>query len=381
MIDHLAAARAFEREIVEFRRATHARPELGRNEHETAARIERALDAHGIAHSRPFGTAVVAEIGESGPIVGIRADIDALPVSEATGCDFASTVEGISHACGHDVHAAGALGAAMILNERRDDLRGRARIFFEPDEEGNGGAANFVNAGLLDGVVAVFGAHVSPDVPLGKIGVRRGKFYAASDTFDITITGRSAHGAEPERGVDALAAAASAVCALKKIPARSSDRCVVTVGTLRSGSARNVIADRAELSGIIRTLGKESREATRRAVVEEVERAAKSFGASADVRLTASYGGVVNTDRETELVRSCAIELFGDRSVVDIDEPTMTTEDFGVYIDASSGSFYHIGAGSTSPVHSPTFLPDDSAAVIAAALHALIVERYLESCV
>ena len=313
-----------------------------------------------------------------GRAVALRADMDALPVREATGAEYASRVPGVMHACGHDVHTAAVLGAAALLSRHRAALHGSVVFLFEPDEEGQGGARRMVDAGCMAGVGAVFGAHVSPDLPLGTVGVRFGKFYAASDTFTVTVLGKSAHGAQPEKGIDALAAAARMVTALKALPSGPGPGSgLLSVGTLRAGAAGNIIAGRAVFSGILRTLGPDSRAAMKRAFARTLEELAAETGTAVEIELRKSYDGIVNTDGETALVRETAVELLGPEKVVELREPVMATEDFGCLIDAASGSFYHIGAGCGAPLHSPEFLPDDRAVVTAAALHAAVAAAYL----
>ena len=315
-----------------------------------------------------------------GPGAALRADMDALRVTEATGAAFASRTPGMMHACGHDVHMAAVLGAAKLLSQHRDTLRGEVVFLFEPDEEGSGGARRMIAEGVLEGVDAVFGCHVSPDVPAGSAAVRYGKFYAASDTFRITLTGKSAHGAEREKGIDALAAAAELVTALLKLPETlPGERSVVSVGTLRAGTALNVVADSAELTGIVRTLGPEARSLMRARLAETVRTVAERTGTAADPGLRESYPGVVNDGAMTDLVRETAASLLGPDRVRVLSEPTMTTEDFGYFLMERPGSFYHLGAGCAAPLHSPAFLPDENAAVTGAALHAAIVAAFLES--
>lgn len=376
-VDWMGEAQALLPELAVLRRGFHRRPELGNQEFETARTIEDRLNAWGIETHRLLDTAVLGVIrgGLPGGAVALRADMDALPVEEAAGTAFASEVPGVMHACGHDFHMAAVLGAAKLLAGHRSELRGTVKLFFQPDEEGDGGAQRMISAGCIDEptVSAVFGAHVSPDLPAGTVGVRFGRFYAASDTFSITVLGKSAHGAEPEKGADALAAAARMICALKELPGRfPGERSALSVGTLRAGTAINVIADRAEFTGILRTLGPEIRQTMKGLLRETVEAIAAQYGVRAEVALRESYPGVVNSDRETELVLRTAQGLFGAGRVVELPEPTMTTEDFGYFIDAAAGSFYHIGVGGDVPLHNPAFLPPDALLADAAALHAAV---------
>ena len=382
MTDYLKEARAIAPELSALREAFHRRPELGNHEFETAARIEETLQTLGIPTRRVTETAVVGVLEGAlpGPTAALRADMDALPVREDTGAAFASEIPGVMHACGHDIHMTAALGAAMLLATRRDTLRGRVVFLFQPDEEGDGGAKRMIEAGVLEGVDAVFGAHVSPDLPAGSVGVRFGKFYAASDMFTVTVTGKSAHGAERERGIDALAAAADAVSSsLSLTRAFPGERCVLSVGTFHAGTAGNIIADRAEFSGIIRTLGQDTRVKMRGLFTEAVRNAAAAHGAAARIDLRESYPGVVNHDSEVALVQKSAAALLGEEKVQVIRTPTMTTEDFGYFLLERPGAFYHIGAGCPLPLHNPGFLPDPEAAVTGAAVHAAVLEAYLNS--
>ena len=382
MSDYLSEARRAAPELAALRHAFHRCPELGNREFETAARIEAELRRLGIPSRRLLDTAVVARLegGLPGRAVALRADMDALPLTEATGVDFASQNPGVAHACGHDIHMTAALGAARLLAGARERLPGAVVFLFQPDEEGRGGAQRLIEAGALDGVDAVFGAHVSPELPLGDVGVRYGKFYAASDTFRVTVRGRSAHGAEREKGVDALGAAAELAGRLIDLPkALGGERAVVTVGTFHAGAAENVLADRAELAGILRTLGPEARAALKRRFRAEAAAVAAAWGAEADVALRESYPGVVNDDGMTALAERAARDLLGDGRVHVIERPTMTTEDFGCFLMARPGTYYHIGAGCALPLHNPAFLPDDRAAVVAAAVHAAVIEAALRA--
>ena len=378
----LNRARAIAGELAALRRAFHRQPELGNREFATATRIEAALDGLGLPHRRLLDTAVVARLegGRPGPTVALRADMDALPLTEATGADFASETPGVMHACGHDVHMAAALGAAELLSERREDLPGAVVFLFQPDEEGRGGARRLIEAGALEGVDAVFGAHVTPDLPEGCVGVRYGKFYAASNTFRVVVRGKSSHGAVREQGIDALGAAAELAAALIRLPQRlPGERCVVSVGTLHAGTAENAIADRAELAGIIRTLGPEARRIMKALFRETVDATMAAWGATAEAELRESYPGVVNDDAMTRLVERAARTELGEARVRVIESPTMTTEDFGELLMERPGSFYHVGAGCALPLHSTAFLPGDGAVVTAAAVHAAVIEAFLRS--
>lgn len=380
MTDFLSEAASLQSFLQAVRQTLHRAPELGNQEFKTSAYLRSILEPLGLTVENPFGTALCATLhgARPGKTAALRADMDALPVTEATGADFSSRTPGVMHACGHDIHMTAAVGAAMLLAAHRETLCGSVRFLFQPDEEGSGGAQRFVDAGCLRGVDAVFGAHVSPELPLGTVGVRYGKFYAASDTFSITVHGKSAHGAEPEKGIDALQAAARLAVRLVDLrSALNGERCAVTVGTLQAGTAINVVADTAQLTGILRTLGPDSRARMRRLVTDAAAGIAAQTGTQIDVQLHESYPGVVNDDSASQLVYDTAMQLLGEPNVAVLQQPTLMTEDFGYYLSAARGCFYHVGAGCAAPLHSPQFLPDIRAAVTAAALHAAVLERAL----
>ena len=379
-IDWLAEAAAIEEELKAVRAEIHRDPELANNEFRTAERIENYLHTCGIETQRVLDTAVVGRLKGDAPgrTVCLRADMDALPVTEDTGAEFSSCNPGIMHACGHDVHMTAALGAAKLLSDHREELKGEVRFLFEPAEEANGGAMRMIAAGCLEGADAVFGAHVDPDLPAGTVGVRYGKFYAASDMYFIEVIGKTVHGATPEIGIDALQAAAEIAIRLKDIPEEFTDKCVVTTGTLNAGTKENTVAGRAEMTGIMRTLGAEMREAVKARLLEICRDVEEKTGAKVMVRIQDSYGGVVNTDEETAVAERAAIKLLGSDKVVRIEKPRMTSEDFGYFVDATSGSFYHIGAGCTESLHSPKFLPDERVLAVGAATHAAVLTTYLE---
>ena len=380
MIDFLSEAASLQSFLTVVRQTLHRTPELGNQEFKTSAYLRSILEPLGVVVENPFGTALCATLHGTKPgrTVALRADMDALAVTEATGAEFSSQAPGVMHACGHDIHMTAAVGAAILLAMHRKTLCGSVRFLFQPDEEGCGGAQRFVDAGCLHGVDAVFGAHVSPELPLGSVGIRYGKFYAASDTFSITIRGKSAHGAEPEKGIDALQAAAQLAVRLVSLRgALNGERCAVTVGTLQAGTAINVVADTAQLTGILRTLGPDSRVRMRTLVTDTAAEIAAQTGTQIDVQLCASYPGIVNDDGASRLVHEIAMQLLGKPCVAVLQRPTLMTEDFGYYLSAAYGCFYHVGAGCSAPLHSPQFLPDIRAAVTAAALHAAVLERAL----
>lgn len=398
-MDFLGEAIKYLGEFAEVRRDIHAHPELGGHEIRTSGIVMEKLASFGIPCKQLTGTAVMGVLdcgpcpdeldsaGEAGrdqaagnmPVktIAFRADMDALPLEEETSCPFASTTQGIMHACGHDVHTAALLETVKILSLHRGELCGSIRFFFEPDEEGDGGALRMIDAGCMKGVSAVYGAHVDPKYPLGTVALRYGRFYAASIVFDVAVHGRSAHGAYPEEGVDALSAAAEMVLALRALPGNLGDEeCVVTTGQLNAGTASNIIAEQASFCGIIRAFGDGDSDALLRKFEDRIEAISSAYGAKTDIRLQSTHNGVVNTKRETDLVRQAASACGFDVAVMD--KPLPVTEDFGYFIDeAGAGSFYHIGVGGSNALHSSRFLPDDEAIANACAAHLAVAYHEL----
>lgn len=368
--------------IQSLRRQIHRHPEHGNQEFETAALIEATLTGLGLKPRRLLDTAVVCDIEGAAPgkTVALRADMDALPIQEETGLPFSSEVPGMMHACGHDFHVAGLLGAAKLLC--RAQFSGRVRLLFQPDEELDGGAKRMMDAGCLAGVDAVFGAHVRPDLPVGQVGVRYGAFYAASNPFTIRLHGLASHGAEPERGADALLAGAQLVTALQSLVSRRvapTDTAVLTVGTFHAGVQENILADHAELKGILRSFGEENRKKLTAAVEAMATGIAAAMGVTAETKFTWGYPGILNHQAETALVERTARTLLGEESVTVLAAPTLTTEDFGYFLQQVPGSFYHLGVGGSAPLHASHFCPDEAALPVLAALHAQVALAALET--
>lgn len=368
-INFLDEAENLRDKLTDMRKEFHRIPEIGDHEFHTAELIEHYLDMAGITHRRVIGTGIIARVDGSRKLPGrncaVRSDIDALPVTEATGCDFASKNPGMMHACGHDVHITGALGAAMILQSHRDELHGSVTFIFQPNEEGDGGADRMIDAGCLEGVEAVFGAHVDPALQAGHVGIKYGDFYAASATWKLSVIGKSSHGAQRDKGIDSIEAASHIVPEILSIPGG-----VVSVGMFHAGTANNILAGRAELAGIIRTYGLEKRTAMCQALAAKCQEVSEKFGAKCECAITDSCVGIVNdNDTITAMCERSARETFGDDRVDIISKPLFISEDFGSYIIAKTGCFYHIGAGCEYPLHSDKFLPVPDAIITAAAMH------------
>ena len=375
-------------ETVRLRRRIHEHPELDFDLPHTAGIVEAELSALGIPSRRCAQTGVVGVLCGSGAgrTVGLRADMDALPVREESGCSFASKIPGVMHACGHDIHVAGALGAARLLARRRDAFRGSVVFLFQPAEETSGGALPMIRDGALDSprVEAVFSFHCSPDLAAGTIGVAPGRFRAASDMLDFRITGKGCHGAEPQRGTDAILAAAHVVCSLQHAVSRMTDpndSAVLTVGEICGGTARNIVADCVTMKGILRTLSS----ATRARLLSEVGKiacgVASAFGAECTITHVPGYPCLVNDAVLTELVATCAAGVIGGENVQVIREPSMGVDDFACFLERVPGSYFLLGTASAAgaaPLHSPRFDPDERSIPVAAAVCAATCLGYLD---
>ncbi len=363
--------RALEERVIEIRRTIHRHPEIGFEEHETAALVERELDALGIEHRRCARTGVVAVIrgARPGAVAALRADMDALPVEERTGLPYASTVEGKMHACGHDAHTAMLLGAAHVLAGRRSELAGAIVLLFQPAEEGPGGALPMLEAGALEDpkVDAIAMLHVDSRLDVGAVGVSSGSVSASTDELYLTVRGQGGHGAYPHTAVDAIPAASALVLALQNIVARETDplaSAVVTIGTIEGGYRNNVIADRVSLSGTLRAHEPGVREELERRVRRIASGIAAAYGVEIDVKIVRGYPPVINDAR---LTRSFAAYLRSESSLrVEEPPPTMGGEDFAYFAQRAPGVLIRLGvrserAESFHPGHSPLFRIDESA--------------------
>lgn len=379
MIDYLLEANALKEELYSLRESFHREPELGRHEFQTSEKIREYLDKLGyqIESVGPTGLLATLNCGE-GEKVAFRSDIDALPIDEKSGAPFASEHEGVMHACGHDIHMTSLLGCAKILAHHKDEIHGTIKLIFEMDEEGDGGAKEFEESGLLDDVSCVFGQHVSPDIPFGTIGYKDDRFYASACTFDITVHGQSTHAATPENGIDALYGGSMIVNQLKNLTGLyEGNKAVVSIGSFHSGTVRNIISDVAKISGIIRTQGTDIREKVKERFYKIIQQVISCTGVRCEVDLKDGYPGVINHHDEVMFVKEKAVELIGNESVIEIKDATMTTEDFGTYIEHRKGCFYHLGVGGNASLHNDHFCPDSSITILGSALSAKILVEYL----
>lgn len=374
-------AKEQETTLITLRRTIHENPELGNQEFGTSRLITSFLQACGIETKKYLTTGVTGLVKGKYPgrTVMIRADMDALPILEDTGLGCASKNSNVMHACGHDMHITMALGAAKILSEHTDVLHGNVLFVFQPDEEGEGGAERLIQENVLAGVDAVYGIHVDPALPAGTIGIKYGAFYAAAGKFDITVEGESAHGAQREKGIDAITCAAQIITSIDQMNGMlDGEKLVATIGTIHAGKVRNILCGHAEMSGIVRTFGLERREKAHQQLAAIIKEADQTNGTHTKLNWEDGYCGVVNHDAETRIVEEAARELFPENVTV-LQEPTMTTEDFGYYLKERPGCFYHLGVDSSYPLHHPKFSPKESAIAVGVAVHCAVIEKYLNS--
>jgi hippurate hydrolase len=357
-------------EITAWRREFHAHPELLYDVHRTAASVAEKLKSFGCDE-------VVTGIGRTGvvgvirgrkpgaKVVGMRADMDALPIEEATLVPYKSTVPGKMHACGHDGHTAMLLGAAKYLADTRN-FAGTAVMIFQPAEEGGAGARAMLRDGLFDrfGIQEVFGMHNYPSMPIGEFAIRSGPMMASTDSIAIKLEGKGSHAAWPHLGVDPVLVGAQIVNALQSIVARNVDpleAAVISICVFQAGQADNVIPQTATLRGTVRTLSPAVRELVKKRVYEVVEGSAKVHGAKADLSYTAGYPVLVNDEGRAAFAASVAAEIAGKDKVDRDTPPLMGAEDFAYMLEERPGAFIYVGNGHSAMLHHPAYDFNDDA--------------------
>jgi amidohydrolase len=367
-------------QVTEWRRHLHQNPELSFEEEQTAAFVVAKLTEFGYAPRTrvggSHGVVAVLEGGKPGPTIALRADMDALPIQEEADVPFASTRPGIMHACGHDAHTSVLLGTAKALKQIQAQVPGKIVLLFQPAEEKPpGGAKGMVEAGVLDGVDAIFGIHVSNPVETGKLGFRAGPVNANSDRFRVTLTGRGGHAAGPHNTVDPIVMLAAAINSVQSIVSRSvnpMDNAVLTIGWVKGGDADNVIPERVEFGGTVRTFDPKVQELIHARLKTVVEGVAAAHGGRADVVSTYGYPVLNNDAAMTEVARQVATELFGAENIV---EPPagMGGEDFAYYAQVRPACFARLGTGTpttaTIPAHNPKFVINEDSFSLAVAYY------------
>ena len=362
-------------QFVEIRRDLHRYPELGLEEFRTADQIERYLKKWKINVSeRVNKTSVVGMIKGNCPnglVIGLRADIDALPIQELNNHSYQSVNHGKMHACGHDVHTAIQLGAAYVLQQIRDSLPGAVKLFFQQAEETVGGAQAMIEAGVLDHphVSHVLGLHVCPKLPVGTFGIKYDHAYASSDTITLYVHGQSAHAAAPQDGVDAIVIASHIVLALQTLVSRNVsplDAAVLSFGMIGGGEAHNVIANHVKLHGTLRTLDQSLRKLMKGRIFDVATNVAKAYGGEVSLAIESGYDPVINDEKTTALVEEVAKHILGDEHVFVLKHPTLGVEDFAYFAKERPASYNRLGVankekGITAPVHDGHFDIDEEA--------------------
>lgn len=364
------------KELIDIRREFHKTPELGGSEYKTMDKICSYLDSWGIEYEKCVAdTGVVAIVRgknkkENASCIGIRADMDALPVKEEADVDFKSLNGGTMHACGHDAHTTVVLGTAKIIKSMECELEGDVKFFFQPAEETTGGAERMIKAGCLKkpDVEYVFGLHVDPGLETGKVGIKYGKMMASSDEVRIKVRGRSTHGAHPDQGIDPIVTASNIVVALQSLVSRNIsplNSAVLTMGSIHGGTGGNIIPDEVEMAGILRTLDPDTRTFMKKRIAEVVENVSKALGGEGSVLIRESYGALINNGEAVDAVRETAERVLGKDNVVILDFPDMGTEDFSYFTQNAKGCFFNLGCRNEKidavyPLHSSKFKLDEA---------------------
>ena len=373
-------------EIIKIRRHLHMHPELSFQEKKTSAWLCTKLDELRIPYTNGWaGSGIVAEIKSnlSDHVIALRADMDALPIQEANDVEYASLNNGIMHACGHDVHMASLLGAAMILNKIKSELPYSIRMIFQPGEEKlPGGASMMIKDGVLQNPepMCIVGQHVFPSLETGKVGVRPELYMASADEIYITVSGKGGHGAMPHECTDTVLSASQMIVSLQQIISRRNNPSIPSVlsfGKFNTvGGATNVIPDKVLIEGTFRTLNETWRSEAHELIAEVAKNTCKAYGADVDVNIMKGYPCLINDSKLTSKIRKSMVQYLGAENVVDL-PIRLTSEDFAFYSQVIPACFYRLGTGNmkkgiTSPVHTPTFDIDESALEIGMGLMAWI---------
>jgi amidohydrolase len=388
-IDFRSEAQAMKEQLIAWRRDFHRHPELGFQEVRTSGLVAKHLADLGIEVQTGVGkTGVVGVLdgGKPGPAIMLRFDMDALPITEETGAAYASQNPGVMHACGHDAHTAIGMGIARLLTGHRQQLNGTVKLVFQPGEEGCGGALAMIKDGVLHGPQPAIsmGLHVWNDMPVGKASAGAGAVMAAADLFKIAVRGKGGHGAQPDQTVDALLVGSAIVNALQTIVARNvapRRTAVVTVGTLHAGSAFNIIADSAELTGTFRSFDDATHELLMRRIREVAEGTARTLGATAEVEIRPISPATVNDTGVAQVVREAAAEVLG-VDQVDSDQFTMGSEDMSEFLRRVPGCFFFLGSRNddrnfNAPHHNPRFDIDEEVLPLGVAILSQAAVQYL----
>ena len=365
-------AHEIRQEVIDFRRDLHMYPEVSMEEFRTSEQVAAMLDKLGIPNRRIDPVGVVGEIkgGKPGKCVALRADMDALQITEIADCAFKSRNEGKMHACGHDAHTAMLMGAAMLLNDMKDQIAGSVRLLFQPGEEVGLGAKAIIEQGGYEGVAAAFGQHILPNVPVGRIGAAAGTAYAASDYFRMSVKGVTCHGSMPHNGRDAIVCASAIVMNLQTMVSREFDQLeplVVSVGTMHGGTIWNGIAGEVVLEGTCRSFSKEIHARLEGVFRRICEQTAAAYGCEVDIHWEQRAQVLVNDDEMRELGFAAARKVLGEDGIIGVDAPTPGAEDFAEYGMLSPVCYFSLGTGDGAPIHNAGMVINEDALEIGVA--------------
>ncbi len=377
--------------LVEIRRHIHSHPELSGMEKNTSRLVATLLRECGIeVREGVGGYGVVGVLRGAGPggVVGLRADMDALPMEDAKDVPYASKIKGVMHACGHDVHTTVVLGVAMVLSALKDRFRGAVKFIFQPSEEsGQGGAKPMIDDGALEEPTPqiMLAIHCYPELEVGKIGCKDGVMTASSDRFTITIKGRSGHASRPHQTVDAILVASMTIGAIQHIVSRRTDplhHAVISIGTIQGGTAPNIIADRVEMKGTVRTLDKDIRQKIPHYIELILKGITMATDAGYDFHYEFGSPSVMNNPDVTDLARACIKDALGESALVELEEPQMGSEDFAYFAERVPATFLRLGTsnpkkGIECSLHTPEFDVDEDSIGIGVTALSWITLKYL----
>ncbi|WOB42960.1 amidohydrolase [Thermoleptolyngbya oregonensis NK1-22] len=373
--------------LVEIRRHLHSHPELSGQEYQTAAYVSGVVSSCGLHVQELVGkTGVVAELRGTDRdcrMLAIRTDMDALPIQERTGLEFASRQPGIMHACGHDVHTTVGLGTAMVLAQLGIQFPGTTRFLFQPAEETAQGAGWMIRDGVMEGVTAIFGVHTFPTIPGGSVGIRYGALTAAADDLELVIMGESGHGARPHEAIDAIWIASQVVTTLQQAISRTQNPLrpvVLTIGQIQGGRAPNVIADQVRMLGTVRSLHPETSASLPVWIEQIVANVCQSYGAKYTMNYRRGVPSVQNDPALTQIMESAASEAWGGDRVQILLEPSLGAEDFSLYLQHAPGTMFRLGVAFADkpnyPLHHPQFHVDETAIVTGVVTMAYAAYKY-----
>lgn len=390
MMDFLKLAKDIEKEIIDIRRDFHMYPELGFDLQRTSSKVKEFLKKEKIEFYETAQSGICAMIyGNNGDkTIGIRGDMDALPIDEKNDCSYKSKHPGKMHACGHDAHTAILMGTAKILNNMKNELNGNVKLFFEPAEETVGGARVMISEGVLNNpnVNAVIGLHVEEWIDSGKIGIKKGVVNAASNPFKIKIIGSGGHGASPHSTIDPIVISSNVICALQNIVSREippTDAAVITIGSIHGGTAQNIIPDEVNIEGIMRCVKKEHRELLKKRLKEVTEGIVTSMRAKCEIEIQESYPCLYNEDAMVDLLIDSAEKVVSSQNIIKLDNPSMGVESFAYFAIEKPAVFYYLGCRNTekgiiNAAHNSKFDIDEKCLAIGTAIQCQTAWEFLK---